>query len=160
MEFRFKFNQEKALRALQGAPKELGRSFSLALKASARDIQAGAIQDHRFTSRSGNADRSVQSNVTGLKGRVFLDTGIAPYSPFLHEGTGVFGPDGQAFTIKPKAGKSLRFVKGGKFRFAKSVIQLGIKGDPYLYRAGNREMVNIGKRLDRAINRVIKDQGL
>jgi len=50
------------------------------------------------------------------------------YAEFVHFGT-------RPHLIKPKRAKVLRFVKDGKFIFAKEVHHPGYKGDPFLYRA-------------------------
>lgn len=160
MDLSVKINRANALKALQAMPEDLGRAMRLALKAGTRDIQVAARQDHKFTPRSGNADRSISTQVDGLKGRVFLDTGIAPYAPGLHEGTGVHGPRGQAIQIHAKKGQFLRWVYQGKYVYMRSVVIQGIKGDPFLYRAAERERPGFEKRIDRNIAKVIKDRGL
>ncbi len=160
MDLSVKINRANALKALQAMPEDLGRAMRLALKAGTRDIQVAARQDHKFAPRSGNADRSISTQVDGLRGRVFLDTGIAPYAPGLHEGTGLYGPRGQAIRVEPTSKKALRFVKGGKFMFSRGHMIKGIKGDPFLYRAAERERPSFEKRIDRNIAKVIKDRGL
>lgn len=160
MQLSIKIDRTKALSALQKFPKELGDSLRRTVKAGVRDIQVGAIQDHKFTSRSGNADRSIQTDVNGLRGRVFLDTGIAPYSPHLHEGTGFYGDRGHAYRVEPKKGRALRFVQGGRFRFSRGHLVTGIKGDKFLFRSAEREKPNFEKKVRLAINRTIKSAGI
>ena len=156
MQLSLKINRASALKALQAYPEALGRAMRLGLKAGLRDVQVDAVRDHRFTSRSGLTDRSIRTEVEGLKGRVFLDTGVSPYGPFLHSGTGVYGPRGQV--IRPTSGKLLGpwWYKGRKIYvpFVK-----GYKGDPFLYRAADRNQAALMSRLNRGIAKVIKTGG-
>lgn len=156
------FNQDRALRALRAFPEQVNKQMRLATKISLRDIQVGAQQDHRFVTRGGMADKSIvtQANSNGLGGTVSLDTGIAPYAPFLHGGTGIHGPSGKAFPIQARNGKALRFVAGGRFVFRRRVMNPGIKGDPFLYRSANREEPKITARFEAGISTAIQEGGL
>lgn len=162
MELKATINAKRALEALRVFPELLGKNVRLATKASLRDIRVGAQQDHAFISRSNNAERSVAAEVneSGVGGRVFLDTGIAAYAPFLHEGTGKYGPKHAPYPIRPTNKKTLRFVKGGRFIYARGVMHPGIKGDPFLFRSADREQENVGKRFDKAVDASIKQGGL
>ena len=64
----------------------LHRNVNLGIKKSATKIQKDATGMHRFTTRSGMAERSVQTAFENLKGVIYLDDGIANYSKFLHNG--------------------------------------------------------------------------
>jgi hypothetical protein len=162
VELKTAINAEAALAALRKFPEATQKQLRLATKISLRDIQVGAQQNHAFTTRGGMADKSVTpaANADGLGGRVFLDTGIANYAPFLHTGTGIHGPSGKPFSIEAKSGKSLRFVSGGRFIFRRRVMNPGIKGDPFLYRAADREEKNIVERFDKAVATAITEGGL
>lgn len=148
--------------ALRKFPRELGSALRPAVKAGLRDIQVDATQDHVYTSRSGNADRSIAVEIApnNLGGKVFLDTGIAPYGPILHEGSGVYGPKGQAFKVEAKNKKALRWVMGGAFRFARSVVVKGIRPDPFLYRAAHFRLAAVMARFNAAVDRTLKAGGL
>lgn len=162
MELKTAINGEAALAALRKFPEATQKQLRLATKASLRDIQVSAQQNHAFVSRGGMAEKSIapEANSSGLGGRVYLDTGLADYAPFLHNGTGVHGPSGKPFPIQAKSGKALRFLAGGKFIFRRRVMNPGIKGDPFLYRAADREEKNIGARFDKAVGAAIAEGGL
>ncbi len=158
MELRVNIDRSKALQALREFPQAMGDALRPAVKAGLRDIQVQAAQDHRFTSRSGNLDRSITPDYGpgALQGRVQLDTGIASYGPIQHGGSGVYGPKGQPFTVEAKKGKALRWVMGGRFIFARRVTIQGVKGDPFLYRAADVAQPGIMARINRAIQSVIQ----
>lgn len=162
MELKAAINGDAVLAALRKFPEATQKQLRLATKASLRDIQVSAQQNHAFTSRGGMAEKSVtpEANASGLGGRVYLDTGVADYAPFLHNGTGVHGPSGKPFPIKAKNAKALRFMAGGKFIFRRRVMNPGIKGDPFLYRAAEREEKGIGERFDKAVGAAIAQGGL
>lgn len=65
------------------------------MKEAMGEIQERARDVHRYKTRTGQAERSVQQSVhsSGLSGRVYLDRGVAVYSPSLHEGHGTWAPD-------------------------------------------------------------------
>jgi hypothetical protein len=69
----------------------------------------------------------------------------APYALYVHEGTGIFGPEGRP--IEPVNAKALAFFIGSNLVFAKSVK--GQKGQPFLKEAFEEE----GPKL---ISRILK----
>jgi hypothetical protein len=162
LEIKAVIKKERALEALRLFPEQMAKNVRLATRASLRDIKVGAQQDHAFTSRGGFAEKSItdQVNGNGLGGRVYLDTGIASYAPFLHNGTGRFGPNHKAILIKPVNKQSLRFVLGGKFVFSRAVMNPGIRPDPFLYRSAQKHEAAVGVRFDKAIEKSIKEGGL
>lgn len=162
MQLQVNINQDKALLALRKFPQALGAALRPAVKAGLRDIQVDATQDHVYTSRSGNTDRSIKVEIApnNLGGKVFLDTGIAPYGPILHEGSGLYGPKGQAFTVEAKNKKALRWVFGGGFRYAKKVVIKGIKPDPFLYRSARHNLAAMMARFNAAVDRTLAAGGL
>lgn len=110
------------------------------LNDAAREIQNKARTAHHFDSKSGNLERAVSYIVSGEHADVYLDEAIAPYATFIHDGTGLWGPNRRAFTVLPRSsGKALFFND----RFAKSVRQDGIHPDPFLYEAINGDRVNL-----------------
>lgn len=161
MQLKADINKVHALEALRQFPELMGKNVRLATRASLRDIKVGAQQDHAYTSRGGFAEKSVTDEVNGngLGGRVYLDTGIAFYAPFLHNGTGRFGPAHRAFVIRPVNKQTLRFVSGGKFVFARGVLNPGIRPDPFLYRSAEKNQAKVGERFNAAVTKTIKEGG-
>lgn len=104
------------------------RMYRLAIEDSISDVMEYAGDHHRFTSRTGNLEQAVQSELKGLRGIVYLDEKKAPYGLAIHNGA-------RARVIKPKYRKALRWADGGKFIFAKRVNWPGIRPDPFLYQA-------------------------
>jgi len=88
------------------------------------DVQAGA---DAHTQTGALAD-SVQMRSIKDGYEIFHDLQRAPHALFVHWGT-------RPHVIKPKNKKSLRWVSGNRFIFAKFVNHPGYKGDPYMVRA-------------------------
>ena len=110
-----------------------------AIRASAREVQEEAQRTHRFTSRSGQLERAIDVRMIGDKtAEVYIDSDLAPYGPFVHEGT-------KAHYIFPREKQSLRWVPSGGngFVFAKRVFHRGTQPDQFLYEAldNSREAV-------------------
>lgn len=114
------------------------RRLRQAVKASTGIIQEEAQDSHVYKTQSSFLERSVTAGTkeSGMVGRVFLDTNIAPYGPFVHEGT-------RPHMIFPKNRKALRWVSGGRFIFARSVHHPGWQGDPFLYNALDKKEPDI-----------------
>lgn len=104
------------------------KAFRLAIKESTALVWEYATDHHRFVSRTGNLERAVRSEVSGMEGIIYLDEGQAPYGVPVHQGA-------RARVIVPKRRKALRWTDGGKFVFAKRVHWPGIKPDPFIYQA-------------------------
>ena len=130
---------KKFMVALNKIPKRVPRVFGKAIKEALEDVKVKAQTDHRFTSRSNNLERSVQVDVkpSGLEGKVFLDTGLAVYGPYIHNGTYSYGPHKQA-------GKN-----GGR----------GWKPDRFLTKQFNKAKPAIRIKLDRAMGQLLKEAG-
>lgn len=103
------------------------------LKISSRDIVESAQDKHKYISRTGNLDNSIQWESKGQFQTVIgLDTNKAPYADFQHEGT-------KAHSIKPRDKKALRFVgNSGRFFFSKGHKVSGIKRDQFIYNSFRR----------------------
>lgn len=153
-------NFEGLKKALDSAPDAIVRALTTTVRGTVEEIQDEARSDHRFTTRSGMAERSITAVSSGLRGRVELDTGIAPYSPILHNGSGVYGPSGKPIPVSPRRAQALRFVLNGGFAFSKGHEIQGVKGDPFLYRAADRVMPRFTNRVNLAIGRVLRSKGL
>jgi len=103
------------------------------LNEAARIVEQEALMHHHYTSRSGKLDASVMSRVLPDEDsiEVYLDSRIAAYGAYIHEGTGVYGENGRPYEIDPVTAPVLFFED----RFAKRVMVLGIRPDPFLHDA-------------------------
>lgn len=119
-----------------------------AIRASAREVQEEAQRTHRFTSRSGQLERAIDVRMIGDKtAEVYIDNNLAPYGPFVHEGT-------RAHYIFPKEKQSLRWVPSGGngFAFAKRVFHRGTQPDQFLYEALDNSREAVRDIFSKAIN--------
>ena len=111
-----------------------------AVKASTILVRDSAQEQHRYATKTGNLEKATDYRITdsGMQGVVFLDSNVANYAPFVHEGTA-------AHLIRPKNKTILRFVpRGGNgFIFARKVFHPGTKADPFLYDSLRRNTENI-----------------
>ena len=128
-----------------------------AIKASTIEVQDEAQTNHRFISRTGQLERSIDVKFNENSGIVYIDSQSAPHGPFVHQGTG-------AHTIFPKNKKALRWAPqgGGAFHFAKVVHHPGTKSDPFLYNALRNKQDDIrnifAKYTKIALKEVIKSE--
>lgn len=131
---------------LDGINGNLRKRMEEAMAISVRDIQERARENHRFTTRTGEAERSIETKVSGsgtsIKGEVGTTRLITIY---LHQGT-------KAHDIEPRRKKALRWAAGGKFVFAKRAHNPGIKRDPFIFDAADAEASNIRARFDAAMD--------
>lgn len=119
-----------------------------ATKASAREVQEEAQRTHRFTSRSGQLERAIDVRMIGDKtAEVYIDSDLAPYGPFVHEGT-------KAHYIFPREKQSLRWVPSGGngFVFAKRVFHRGTQPDQFLYEALDNSREAVHDIFSKAVN--------
>lgn len=135
------------------------RRIQQAVKASTILVRASAQEQHRYATKTGNLEKATDYRITdsGMQGVVFLDSNVAKYAPFVHEGTA-------AHLIRPKNKTILRFVpRGGNgFIFARKVFHPGTKADPFLYDALRRNIENITDIFARYTDSAVEDvtQGL
>lgn len=128
-----------------------------AIKASTIEVQDEAQTHHRFISRTGQLERSIDVRFNENSGIVYIDSQSAPHGPFVHEGTA-------PHDIFPKNKKALRWVPqgGGAFQFARVVHHKGTKADPFLYealKAKHDDIRNIfAKYTKTALKEVIEDE--
>jgi hypothetical protein len=146
------------VRKFEGAQEKVKRELVAALTEAATDIQSYARTHHRFVSRSSKTEtEGIRADVDGaaLVGRVYLDTAVAA---FQHEGTGLYGPNRRAITIRPRNRKALRWqlAGGSGFAFAKKAVNPGIKPDPYLYNAAEVMRPGIIARFDATVKKLIE----
>jgi hypothetical protein len=135
------------------------RRIQQAVKASTILVRDSAQEQHRYATKTGNLEKATDYRITdsGMQGVVFLDSNVAKYAPFVHEGTA-------AHLIRPKNKTILRFVpRGGNgFIFARKVFHPGTKADPFLYDALRRNIENITDIFARYTDSALEDvtQGL
>jgi hypothetical protein len=150
MKLKIKVDTEKLVRAFEKAPDKTREKLRQAVKTTARDIKARASAEHRYTSRSGTLEREGTAYRTdGLRATVFLDSTAVPYGRYLHEGT-------KAHVIEPRNRRALRWTVGEEFAFAKRVRVSGIKPDPFLYNAAEKEAPAFERRLAAALDEVLE----
>lgn len=147
-------NLDKAIDAFRKMPEQFSKTMRLTMKHAVRDIREHAAANHRFTSRTGSLERSISSTTYDdpITGVVFLDSGIAPYGFYVHQGTG-------PHAIVPKRKKVLRWALGGDFVFAKAVLHPGTKPDRFLEGAWDRYKEEVPERFSRALSQVIEEAG-
>lgn len=135
-------------------PEKVESGLWIALRISLRDIQEHARDNHKFTSRSGETEREIQTRIgENISGEVFLNSKVGVY---LHEGTGIYGPSRKVIEVKPRQKMALRWVSGDNFVFAKRVEIKGIEPDPFLYNAADHERPAIISRFDAAIQKIVE----
>lgn len=96
-----------------------------------KDLEREARSNASWTDRTGNTRRSIHGGAdrSGKGVVVYLGHG-SEVGAYLEEGTGIYGPKGRPYDIRPKNKKALRFVVNGKEVFAKRVTHPGISPRP------------------------------
>ena len=123
-----------------------------ALDISLRDVQEYAREHHRFITRTGEAERSIETAASYgayFKGVVGTTREVTVY---LHTGT-------DRHVIVPRLKQSLRFVKDNKLKFARRVNHPGTKEDPFIYNALEHNRSDIISRFENAIANAVKEMG-
>jgi hypothetical protein len=162
MGFSLKIDAQKLSQAFSKATLEVSKELRIGLSIALRTVATDAKLHHDYKSKRGQIERSVKYEVSpsGLEGRVYLDTAICPYSVYVHEGTGIYGHGKGQYTIKPKSQIALYWVSGGEKVFAKTVTSNGIRPDPFLTEAFDRQKPYIQSRMQGAVNRAFQIAGL
>jgi hypothetical protein len=158
---------EKIFQAFLRIPLIAARELRVELINVCDVVRRDAATNHRFKSGTGKSGRAeeapfVQVSYSGLEGRVILDKKIM-HATYLHEGTGKYGKGHGEYRIQAKNKKTLHWVSGGKEYFVKKGLYIthpGIKPDPFLYRAFNRQKPFIIARMKAAVSRVFQMAGL
>lgn len=112
-----------------------------AMAISVRDVQERARANHRFTTRTGEAERSIEA-----KSRALVILSLAKSAQRAYHN--LSAPRHQAHDIEPRSKKVLRWASGGKFVFAKRAHNPGIKKDPFIFNAEEAEAGAIKQRFD------------
>ena len=151
MKVNIKVDADKLVRAFEAAPAKTREKLRQVVKSTARNIHARASSEHRYTSRGGLLEREgVKFHADGLNAVVFLDEIAVPYGRFIHEGT-------RTHVIEPRNSRVLRWPVGGEgFAFAKRVQVSGIKPDPFLYNAAEKEAPDFERQLAAALDEVLE----
>lgn len=133
---------DKLVRAFEAAPVQTRDMVRRQVKMAVRDVREYARDHHRFVTRSGMTEKSIMSLAKDNQGTVMLTNNIARWQ---HEGT-------KPYVIVPRSKKVLRFAVNKEFVFSKRVRHPGIKADPFLYSAAEKELPKIEKRFQIALD--------
>lgn len=122
-------------------------------------IQEAAQAAIRFRSKTHKLEQSIKTVVhSSGDGEVYLDEAVAPYAPFVHQGTGMFGDRHRPINITPN-GRALHWSANGRQFFASRVMSPGQQGDPFLYDAVAQVERSIEGAFDRGIDIALKEAG-
>ena len=144
----FQLDYRRLLGAAERSPELANEAMVLALYKSAREVQIIARAKHRFrSSLAAHLEKSVEYEVdpSEMIATVQLNENVAPYAPFVHDGT-------RPHLILPRAKQALRWVRNGKFVFSKKVHHPGTKPDQFLYEAGTAAVPAINLIFARALD--------
>ncbi len=138
------------LDAFARQPDMTSRNLRVAVKEGAAMIQREARRTHRFQTRTGRLERSVDVSSLGESGAsasatVFLNEAVARYVEPVHEGS-------RPHVIRARRRKTLRFVSGSGFSFAPFVRHPGTKPDQFLYAAADLMQPAVQARIQQAVN--------
>jgi len=78
---------------LRRLPDIIRERLNLAFKEISEVIVQRASTVHRFQSRTGKLVSSIKSDYTDTGVRAYLDTGVAKYATYVHEGQRSWAPD-------------------------------------------------------------------
>jgi hypothetical protein len=151
-------------RVFAAIPQEVEKEIRIGLKESAAEIISQAkteFGDH-FKHDSGKAVQSIQvdeSKTTNTSITVGLNKTTAPYSIYLHQGTGIFGEGKGEYFVKPKSKKALHWVSGGDSFFSKGHMVRGIQAFPFLYIAAKKCEEKIRAIMESHIQTAIRSAG-
>jgi hypothetical protein len=155
MQFSLSFDASRLLAALQRFPFQVSKELRIGLKTALRTITTDARLHHRFVTRTGKLERSMRYEVgeSGLEGRAFLDSGIAPHAAPVHEGS-------RPHIIARKTRKTLYWVSGGEKHFSRSVRHPGTKPDQFLFQAAERQRPFVRSMVKDSVLRAFKIAGI
>lgn len=140
---------EEAVSRLDRISQETRDELKDAMDMSLRDIQEEARQHHRYTTRTGTAERSIDTEASYRSDNFSGTVGTTrKITVFLHQGT-------KAHVITPKRKLALRWTNGGSFVFAKRAWHPGTHKDPFIYNALWKKRSGILSRFGRAVRHAI-----
>jgi len=125
---RAKIDARAVSNALARSPRIFLRELTIGAKQGLTVIQEDARRNHRFITRSGNLERSVQVDNPILFqkiGRVFLDIGIALYGSRIHRGFGTWRMD--LFLFEAAKKKTAEVINLINRAIGKAIIKAGLK---------------------------------
>lgn len=124
--------------------------LQLLAKTIGENMESKAKQTASWTDRTGDTRRNIHGGADRtIKGStVYLAHGTK-VGRYLEEGTGIYGPKGRPFEIRPKKKKALRFTSGNNTVFAKSVMHPGMKAHPVIEPTADAEWPEIKKQVRR-----------
>lgn len=174
---RLEFDSRRLLAALDKAPIVVARELRVEMKQGLRAVKVDAQTHHRFNTGHGTLEKAIKHEVadTGLEGRVYADSGIAPHSAPVHDGS-------KPHRIYPRAdGNGMYFVKGGTGFFVPKggtlskksywndsntffigrgyVNHPGTKKDEFIYEAMARQKPYLLARMQGAVKRAFQMVG-
>lgn len=145
---------DRLVDAVRVAPGAVHEVLDVSVLEAGEIIRSHAQANHRFKYRNGQLESSVTVRQTGPgQAEVFLDTGVAFYGPFVHEGT-------RAHMIFPVKRKLLRWQGRDHFISKRSVMHPGTKPDRFLYEAADAKRQDVQARIQAGINSAIQEAGL
>jgi len=136
VEAKINFKSKGLLASFVKMPQVVSKELRKELKTQLVDVQRKARREHRFTTRSGDLERSVDNpdvSKSGLSGEISLNTNIAPYARRIHE--------------------------GGKNKLDSLGRRMTNKADPFLHDAFEAKQKDIEGGLQDAIGRAIRKAG-
>jgi hypothetical protein len=88
-------NADKLIMAFNRAPMEVAKTIRVEMKKQLQEVQNEARLNHRFITRTGMLERSIDKTVdeSGLIGIVYLNLALAPYARRIHQGWGTWNAD-------------------------------------------------------------------
>jgi hypothetical protein len=151
--------------AFRKAPLTVSKNLRLEMEKGLAEVARQARQNHRFKSKSSNANRSIKHLVSGdgMEGKVYIDSGVAKYAEYQHEGTGRYGPKHRAYKVRAVTRKALYWVSNGAKNFVSKKAFVTIKGirpDKFLYRAFAAQKPYLVARMNGAVDAALKMAGL
>lgn len=126
---------------------EVDSRLTEAVNISLRDVQEYARAHHRFTTRTGEAERSIEkTDARKVQGSIQGDVGATrKVTIYLHQGT-------RPHNIVPRRKLALRWASGNGFVFARRVHHPGTQPDPFIFDAFDHEEARIVSRLEHALD--------
>lgn len=125
-----------------------------AVKAATVHVQEEARDTHRFTTRTGRLEHSIDAAIFTAGripyGVVALNEKTARYARFIHSGT-------RPHIIAARRRQALRWRAGGGWRFAKRVRHPGTKADPFLYAALDNSRAAIDAIFERYTDKTLEE---
>lgn len=115
---------DEAISRLDRISRGARQQLRSAMLSSVRDVQRTAREKHKFVTRSGEAERSIESNVQ-FSGDTWVGTvgTTRKVTIYLHQGT-------PKHVITPKRKLALRWTAGGKFVLRNGFIIREPNGTP------------------------------